>query len=163
MNTTHYLDENYEGDVVDRGADFLADILSLMGYDAEIVTEVVEKTAIFDVLGDGVKDMSPSLDPSVVNALSHVIRRARFAIGSGFRFDVDINGYRMERIHRLEGVARELHDKIEGGLQQIQCFGMDNADRRALHTLLSQDELVATQSKGYGTYRHLEIKNKDLI
>ena len=78
--------------------------------------------------------------------------------GSGYRFDVDVNSYRLERVHQMESVAGELHDKIEGGLQQIQCFGMDNVDRRALHLLLNADSLVSTQSNGYGNFRHLEIR-----
>ena len=153
-----YMYDDYDGDVVDRTVDFLADILSYMGFDAEIHTEVIDNTAVFDVIGDDVKSLSPAKDPAVVNALSWILRRARFALGSGYRFDVDVNSYRLERAHQMESVAGELHDKIEGGLQQIQCFGMDNVDRRALHLLLNADSLVSTQSNGYGNFRHLEIR-----
>ena len=129
-----------------------------MGFDAEIHTEVIDNTAVFDVIGDDVQSISPAKDPAVVNALSWLLRRARFSLGSGFRFDVDVNSYRLERVHQMEGVAQQLHDKIEGGLQQIQCFGMDNVDRRALHLLLNADPEVSTQSSGYGNFRHLEIR-----
>ena len=153
-----YMYDDYEGDVVDRNVDFLADILSYMGYDAEIHTEVIDNTAVFDIIGDDVREISPAKDGAVVNALSWILRRARFALGSGYRFDIDVNSYRLERVHDLESVAAELHDKIEGGLQQIQCFGMNNVDRRALHLLLNADPMVETQSNGYGAFRHLEIK-----
>ncbi len=152
-----YMYDDYDGDVVDRAADFLADILSYLGFDAEIHPEVIDNTAVFDVIGDDVRCISPEHDPSVVNALSWILRRARFTLGSGFRFDVDINSYRLERIHKLEGVAQELHDKIDSGLQQITCFGMDNVDRRALHLLLNADPSVKTESEGYGAFRHLQI------
>ena len=153
-----YMYDDYDGDVVDRTVDFLADILSFMGFEAEIHTEVIDNTAVFDVIGDDVKCLSPGNDPAVVNALSWILRRARFTLGSGYRFDIDVNSYRLERVHQLEGVAQELHDKIEGGLQMIQCFGMDNVDRRALHLLLNADPMVKTESNGYGAFRHLEIK-----
>lgn len=153
-----YMYDDYDGDVVDRTVDFLADILSYMGFEAEIHTEVIDNTAVFDVIGDDVKSLSPGTDPAVVNALSWILRRARFTLGSGYRFDIDVNSYRLERVHHLEGVAQELHDKIEGGLQMIQCFGMDNVDRRALHLLLNADPMVKTESNGYGAFRHLEIK-----
>ena len=153
-----YMYDDYDGDFVDRTVDFLADILSYMGFDAEIHTEVIDNTAVFDVVGEDVRSISPSKDPAVVNALSWILRRARFALGSGYRFDIDVNSYRLERVHQLESVAGELHDKIEGGLQQIQCFGMDNVDRRAVHLLLKADPAVNTESKGYGAFRHLEIK-----
>lgn len=152
-----YMYDDYDGDVVDRNVDFLADILSYMGFDAEIHTEVIDNTAVFDVIGDDVNSISPAQDPAVVNALSWILRRARFALGSGYRFDIDVNSYRLERVHQLESVAQELHDKIEGGLRKIQCFGMNNVDRRALHLLLNADEMVKTQSNGYGNFRHLEI------
>ena len=144
-----YMYDDYDGDVVDRTADFLADILSYMGFDAEIHTEVIDNTAVFDVFGNDVQALSPSIDPSVVNALSWILKRARFSIGSGFRFDVDINSYRLERVHQLEGVARKLHDKIADG------------DRRAIHMLLNADDTIRTQSEGFGNFRHLEIHHKE--
>ena len=153
-----YMYDDYDGDVVDRAADFLADLLSFMGfYNAEIHTEVIDNTAVFDVIGDSVKSISPAIDPSVVNALSWIIRRARFILGSGYRFDIDINSYRLERIHKLEGVADELRDKVHGGIDKITCFGMDNVDRRAVHLLLNADPTIKTESNGYGSFRHLEI------
>ncbi|MBQ9396278.1 MAG: hypothetical protein IJU23_12305 [Proteobacteria bacterium] len=156
-----YMYDDYEGDVVDRAADFLADLLSYMGYDAEIHTEVIDNTAVFDVIGEDVKSISPAIDPTVVNALSWILRRARFTLGSGYRFDVDVNSYRLERIHKLEGVAEELHNKINDGLNQITCFGMDNVDRRALHLLLNADPSVKTESNGYGAFRHLEVSKAE--
>ena len=156
-----YMYDDYDGDVVDRTADFLADILSYMGFDAEIHTEVIDNTAVFDVFGNDVQALSPSIDPSVVNALSWILKRARFSIGSGFRFDVDINSYRLERVHQLEGVARKLHDKIADGVDAIQIFGMDNVDRRAIHMLLNADDTIRTQSEGVGNFRHLEIHHKE--
>ena len=161
MLNMDYMYDDYDGDVVDRTADFLADILSYMGYDAEIHTEVMDNTAIFDVFGDAVKDLSPAKDPTVINAISWILKRARFAIGSGYRFDLDINRFRLERIHQLEGVAKTLHDKIDSGVERVQIFGMDNVDRRAVHMLLNADPEVRTQSNGYGNYRHIEIQRAD--
>lgn len=156
-----YMYDDYDGDVVDRAADFLADILSYMGFDAEIHTEVIDNTAVFDVIGEDVSALSPGIDPSVVNALSWLIKRARFTLGSGYRFDVDINSYRLERIHKLEGVAQELHDKVNNGQEKVTCFGMDNVDRRALHLLLNADPSVKTESNGYGAFRHLEVSKNN--
>lgn len=156
-----YMYDDYDGDVVDRAADFLADLLSYMGFDAEIHTEVIDNTAVFDIIGDDVKSISPAVDPSVVNALSWIIKRARFVIGSGYRFDIDVNSYRLERVHKFEGVAQELHDKLAGGLNIVTCFGMDNVDRRALHLLLNADPMVKTESNGYGNFRHLEISRNE--
>lgn len=157
-----YLYEDYDGDVVDRTVDFLADILSLMGYDAEIYTEVIKNTAVFDVVGTDVAELSPEKDVAISNALAWVLKRARFGLGSGYRFDVDINSYRLDRIRKLEGVAKEMHEKLEDGLEQITCFGMDNVDRRALHLLLSADPSISTQSNGYGPFRHLRVQGNEV-
>lgn len=162
MDNMDYMYDDYDGDVVDRTADFLADILSYMGYDAEIHTEVIDNTAIFDIFGESVSELSPAKDPTVINAISWILKRTRFAMGAGFRFDLDVNSYRLARVRQLESVAQNLHDKIADGVQQIQIFGMDNLDRRAIHMLLNADETVKTQSNGYGNYRHLELKNTDL-
>ncbi len=153
-----YLYEDYDGDIIDRAADFLTDMLSQMGFTADIYTEVIDNTVVFDIVGDDVKSLSPDVNPDVINALSWLIKRARFVIGSDIRFDIDVNGYRLTRVHDLEGVASELHDKAQAGCDQIQIFGMNNVDRRALHLLLNADPTVQTQSEGYGAFRHLGIK-----
>ncbi|MCL2325611.1 MAG: hypothetical protein FWC40_03815 [Proteobacteria bacterium] len=158
-----YMYEDYDGDVVDRAVDFLADMLSLMGFDAEIHTEVIDNTAVFDIVGEDVKSISPARDAEVVNALSWIIKRARFALGSGYRFDIDVNSYRLKRVHLLEDVAQTLQDKFENGLEHFQCFGMDSVDRRALHLLLNADESIKTMSNGYGAFRHLEIGKKESL
>ncbi|MBQ1267199.1 MAG: hypothetical protein IIY06_10675 [Proteobacteria bacterium] len=153
-----YLYEDYDGDIIDRAADFLTDMLSQMGFTADIYTEVIDNTVVFDIVGDDVKSLSPDVNPDVINALSWLIKRARFAIGSEIRFDIDVNGYRLKRVHELEGVSAELHEKMQDKCSQIQIFGMNNVDRRALHLLLNADPTVATQSNGYGAFRHLEIR-----
>ena len=153
-----YLYEDYDGDVIDRAADFLTDMLSLMGFEAEVYTEIIDNTVVFDIVGEDVKALSPSKDPEVINALSWLIKRARFTLGSEYRFDIDVNGYRLQRVHQLENVAKELHDKVAGGVEKVQIFGMDNVDRRALHMLLNADATVDTESAGYDAFRHLEVK-----
>ena len=153
-----YLYEDYDGDIIDRAADFLTDMLSWMGFDAEIHTEVIDNTVVFDIVGDDVKSISPEVNPEVVNALSWLIKRARFNLGSDIRFDIDVNGYRLTRVHQLEGVAAELHNKLAAGTDQVTIFGMDNVDRRALHLLLNADQSVATQSDGFDACRHLNVK-----
>lgn len=152
-----YLYEDYDGDVIDRAADFLTDMLSQMGFEADIYTEVIDNTVVFDIVGDDVQSLSPATNPDVIHALAWLIKRARFVIGSDIRFDIDVNGYRLTRVHDLEGVSAELHDKMQGGCERIQIFGMNNVDRRALHLLLKSDKTVQTQSDGYGAFRHLEI------
>lgn len=153
-----YLYEDYDGDVIDRAADFLTDMLSYMGFQADVYTEIIDNTVVFDIVGDDVKCLSPDRNPDVVNALSWLIKRARFALGAETRFDVDVNGYRLTRVHQLENVAAELHNKLISGVDKVQIFGMDNVDRRALHLLLNADAQVETESQGFDAFRHLEVK-----
>ena len=153
-----YLYEDYDGDVIDRAADFLTDMLSLMGYEAEVYTEIIDNTVVFDVVGEDVKDLSPARSAEVINALSWLVKRARFTLGCETRFDIDVNGYRLTRVHQLEGIARDLHNKVEAGVEKVQIYGMDNVDRRALHLLLNADSSVETQSEGFESFRHLEVK-----
>ncbi len=153
-----YLYEDYDGDVIDRAADFLTDMLSLMGFEAEVYTEIIDNTVVFDIVGDDVKSLSPANDPEVINALSWLIKRARFTLGCEYRFDIDVNGFRLKRVHQLEGIAKELHTKVINGVEKVQIFGMDNVDRRALHLLLNADSDVETESAGYDAFRHLEVK-----
>jgi spoIIIJ-associated protein len=66
---------------------------------------------------------------------------------------VDIGGYRRARLDKLEAQAREL-------AQQVILPPMNPAERRHIHSLLSDNESVTTESRGEGTGRRLVIKKR---
>ncbi|MFA5624312.1 MAG: R3H domain-containing nucleic acid-binding protein [Bradymonadales bacterium] len=160
-------ERNYSHETLEEAADFLQTILNHMGYDdLSVQLGRKDEIAIFNIVGanaqDLLSDQRGNIRTELSNALAWVLRRARFALGSAYTFFVDVDGYRMQRLEALAGMAQDLHDKALDGLD-MDIFGMDPVDRRAVHNALSEYEDVHTMSDGNGIFRRLQIRPKERV
>ena len=155
-------ERTFDEETIDHAEDLLADIVYLMGFDCDIETELGDDVVFFNITGPGsesfIRDRSGSVHTEIVNALSLVLRRARFALRSGYRFTVDAGGYREGRMQTMQDVANVIHDKVTQCGITLDCFGMNTVDRRAIHHHLSEYDDIVTESEGVGIFRHLKIR-----
>jgi spoIIIJ-associated protein len=73
---------------------------------------------------------------------------------------IDIGGYRKARLERLEARTHEVVTKVAGDGEEVMLPPMTPAERRHIHSLLSDHESVVTESRGEGTRRRLVIKKR---
>ena len=73
---------------------------------------------------------------------------------------LDISGYRATRQKELEGVAKELAEKVKihGGKEILPQ--MSSYERRVIHMILSEIEDIVSESEGEEPYRRIVIKPK---
>jgi spoIIIJ-associated protein len=75
-----------------------------------------------------------------------------------YRVLVDVGGYRKEKDSKLESLALQKADDVRILGEEIEMDPMSPADRRVVHTALSQFEDVTTESVGEGRDRRVVIK-----
>jgi spoIIIJ-associated protein len=73
---------------------------------------------------------------------------------------VDINGYKKDRILKVQAIAQEAADKARETGEDQHLKPMNAFERRSVHTLLSEDSDIATDSEGEGVNRHIVIKKR---
>jgi len=73
---------------------------------------------------------------------------------------IDIEGYKKDRVEKVQAIAQEMAQKaIETGEDQ-HLKPMNAFERRSIHTLLSEDPNIITDSEGDGLSRHIVIKKR---
>ncbi|MFA5633914.1 MAG: R3H domain-containing nucleic acid-binding protein [Candidatus Dojkabacteria bacterium] len=77
---------------------------------------------------------------------------------SNYRVLVDVGGYRKERDSKIESLALQKADDVRILGEEIEMEPMSPADRRVVHTTLSQYEDITTESVGEGKDRRVVIK-----
>ncbi len=73
---------------------------------------------------------------------------------------VDINGYKKERVEKVQAMAQELADKARESGEDQHLKPMNSFERRSVHTLLSEDPDIITDSEGEGVNRHIVIRKR---
>ena len=75
-----------------------------------------------------------------------------------YRVLVDVGGYRKEKDSKIEDLALQKADDVRILGEEIEMEPMSPADRRVVHTTLSQYEDITTESIGEGVDRRVVIK-----
>jgi spoIIIJ-associated protein len=74
---------------------------------------------------------------------------------------VDIGGYREKRAEVLTALAKKTADKVAKTGRYMRLDPMNPAERRVIHSALSEDNRVVTLSKGEDPHRYVMIFPKD--
>lgn len=92
---------------------------------------------------------------SIQFVLSLIIRSQ---IGEGIRVLLDVNNYRSEQKVRLEGMVKNLAEKVLNTGKEVSLANMSSYERRLCHMVLAEIEGVSSESEGEGEERHIVIK-----
>jgi len=81
-------------------------------------------------------------------------------LGEWVRVILDINNYRGEQRERLEGMARDLAQKVLDTGKEVEMANMSSYERRICHMVLTEIEGITSESEGDGENRHIVIRPK---
>lgn len=82
-------------------------------------------------------------------------------LGEWVRVLLDINNYRGEQKGRLEGMARDLAQKVIETGKEVHMANMSSYERRICHMVLTEIEGISSDSEGEGEERHIVIRPKN--
>lgn len=82
-------------------------------------------------------------------------------MGEWIRVLLDINNYRQEQKTRLEGMAKNLAQKVLQTGKAVEMANMSSYERRICHMVIKEIEGVVSESEGEGEQRHVIIKLKE--
>lgn len=74
---------------------------------------------------------------------------------------LDVENYRVRREQTLTALAERLAAKVKRTGEKVELEPMEPGERRIIHLALQNDESVATDSEGEGSYRHVVITPKE--
>ena len=84
----------------------------------------------------------------------------RKLVQDGGYVGIDINGYKKDRVVKVQAIAQEAADKARETGEDQHLKPMNAFERRSVHTLLSEDSDIITDSEGEGVNRHIVIRKR---
>ena len=98
--------------------------------------------------------------PELVGSLTHLIRQV--VKRDDVRVLVDVNDYRKERDALIIKIARAAAKKAAVTKQPVPLPAMNAYERRIVHTELSMNPNIKTESEGEARERHVIVAPADL-
>ena len=147
-------------EVVKDIKDFLVNLLKNMGYSVNIEIknkEEVPKYIIFsdnDALLIGKNGKNLKALTTVVNGYLNT------ELGRTYKFIIDVNEYKEKREHSLERLAKRIAREVATTGVEAKLDSMNSYERRIIHSILSNNKRVYTESEGEEPNRYVVIKPK---
>ncbi len=139
----------------------LKEMLDRMGVNAEVESRFVEGSTYLNILTDSpallIGKHGQTLD-AIERILNCIVNKASLAKRRVF---VDTEGYRERREERLVEMANQMAEQVKYTNREIVLAPMSARDRRIIHVVLKEDDIVSTYSQGEGDMRRVVITTQE--
>ena len=155
---------------IQRGQEWLEELLNLMGLPAAVKIENIEHEAdpkaswlIIDE-----NDLTPEQTEQLIGERGEVIDAIQYLANvlnnlglepeAQKSFTVELNGYRVRRRAELKDLAEKAAQEVRQTGQAVEVKSLSSAERRQVHTLLEDAADLETESRGQEPDRRLVIR-----
>lgn len=163
MSETQQSSEAATDEPRDKAKGVLAEIISKMGIEAEIVVHDEDDRFRLEIQCED-PERVVGRRGQVLDALQHLVGKIVFrgrSLGEGGApkkpIVVDADGYRERHAERLRGIAERSAEKVIETKLPMAMDPMTPHDRRIMHMALADNPGVETRSEGEGEDRHMLI------
>ena len=150
-------------DQADAAADFLEELLGLMGLDAVAEPNVQAGHMYVDIEGDDEDDLALLIGRHG-QTLEAIQELTRLVVGrrldERIRVIVDVEDYRKRQEQRLESRARDLAQKVLRSGREEELEPMNPYERKLVHDAVAEISGVETVSRGEEPNRFVVIRRR---
>ena len=148
-------------DVADEIKNYLNELLTNMGINANFETKIREEQISIKMFSDNNKILI-GRDGKTLKALQTVIRQHIYReIGTYPYVLLDVENYKEKKIKNLEFLTRKLAKEVLRTKQPIKMDDMNSYERRIAHNVLAKFDNLTSTSEGEEPNRHIVIKIKE--
>jgi spoIIIJ-associated protein len=150
---------------VDLAIESLTQLLEFMEIDCEVTLRAPETpgdglgraSAVLDMDGDDL-GLLIGRRGTTLAALQYMVNvMVNRKMGTRVLVNIDAEHYKRRREETLRGLARRMADRVRQTSRSITLEPMPAAERRIIHLVLAEDEMVTTGSVGEGESRKVVI------
>jgi spoIIIJ-associated protein len=148
-------------EVVKDIKEYLIRILKCMGYTANIEIKNKEEVPKYIIFSDN-DALLIGKNGKNLKALSTVVSQyLNTELGRNYKFIIDVNEYKEKREHSLERLAKRVAREVATSKVEAKLDSMNSYERRIIHSILSNNKRVYTESEGEEPNRYVVIKPKE--
>lgn len=148
-------------DVTNAPDTVLKEILTRIGIDAEVQSDMIDGSLHLDMITDSpallIGKHGQTLD-AIERILNCIVNKSALAKRKVF---VDTEGYRERRERSLVDLAHQVAAKVKRTRQDVVLSPMSAKDRRIIHLALQSEDTVSTFSQGEGDMRRVVITREN--
>ncbi len=148
-------------EVVQDIKNFLVKILKDMGYSVNIEIKNKEEVPKYIIFSDN-DALLIGKNGKNLKALSTIVNGyLNTELGRTYKFIIDVNEYKEKREHSLERLAKRVAREVATSKVEAKLDSMNSYERRIIHSILSNNKRVYTESEGEEPNRYVVIKPKE--
>ena len=148
-------------EVVKDIKDYLVNLLKNMGYSVNIEIKNKEEVPKYVIFSDN-DAMLIGKNGKNLKALTTVVNGyLNTELGRTYKFIIDVNEYKEKREHNLERLAKRVAREVSTTGVEAKLDSMNSYERRIIHSILSNNKRVYTESEGEEPNRYVVIKPKN--
>jgi spoIIIJ-associated protein len=139
----------------------LIEIIELMGIKAQVEGQRREGKIFLEIKGDG-SGLIIGKHGQTLDALQYIMNKITATRYKELKEKVilDTENYRGRRVEALKNMTLRMREEVKKLNKAVIIGPLNPQDRRVIHTTLSGDEDVRTESTGEGFYKKLVIAPK---
>lgn len=150
-----------KSDVVEELKEFIKKITKLMGIEVNIETKVRDNNVSITLYSDN-NNILIGKSGRTIDALSLIAKQyIQNEIGVNFRFLLDVGEYKAKQQKNIEYIAKKTAREVAKTKIEAKLDPMNSYERRIVHSILSDNEKVYTESIGEEPNRAVVIKPRD--
>lgn len=152
---------NYN-DIIDYAKESIVEITKLMGLDVNLEVRRRDETITIKIFSDH-NAVLIGKNGYTIQALQTIIRQIVFnQINTNISIILDVENYKEKKIKNIEYLAKKTAREVAKTKVEAKLDSMNSYERRIVHSILSDDKYVFTESIGEEPNRCVVIKPKEM-
>jgi len=148
-------------DVIEELKNFIKQVTKLMGVEVNLEVKTREDNISITLYSDN-NNILIGKGGRTIDALSMIAKQyIQNEIGTNFRFILDVGEYKAKQQKNIEYLAKKVAREVGKTKIEAKLDPMNSYERRLVHSILSDNEKVYTESTGEEPNRCVVIKPRD--
>ena len=148
-------------DVVEDLKSFIKNITKLIGIEANIEVKNREDNVNITLYSDN-NNILIGKGGRTLDSISMIAKQyIKNEIGTNFRFQLDVGEYKVKQQKNIEYLAKKVAREVAKTKIEAKLDPMNSYERRLVHSILSDNDKVYTESVGEEPNRAVVIKPRD--
>ena len=155
----------------ERGQKWLEELLALMGVQTNVISEGLEKiltdteSCWLGIDSSNLTEQEIQLligekgkNIDAIQYLANIILNIGREPDNQGSYTIELNGYRIKRYQELVTIADNAVEQVRNTGQEAEIPNLSSAERRQIHSLLTDSTDLATESRGQEPNRRLVVR-----
>lgn len=151
---------NYN-DIINYAKECINEITNLMGLEVNLEVRRRENNITIKIFSDH-NAVLIGKNGYTISALQTIIRQILFNnTNKSISITLDVENYKEKRVKNIEYLAKKTAREVAKTKVEVKLDSMNSYERRIVHSILSEDKYVYTESTGEEPNRCVVIKPKE--